>query len=193
MPRRQEAPDDAFVSEEMLNSWITGPHVLHARIIAVSHVWEAREHPDPWSFQLEKLREACTSNLQTTYWLFYDFMSLHQYKRKKKQQVRFQKAMEKMFLVYAHEHTSTWRLEQLTPDEWRQQREREAGVKLQIYYEPSSRVEARSLRDLSMNRTEYAHRGWCTAEKLWSNTREEQGALDFAELLRCLGSRPSGH
>ena len=77
----------------------------------VSHVWESREHADPHGYQLRKLAEVVDMNS----WYFYDYMSLYQYKRNMASQERsFRRAMANMHVLYAHEHTSTLRIETLT-------------------------------------------------------------------------------
>ena len=80
----------------------------------VSHVWESREHADPHGYQLRKLAEVVDMNS----WYFYDYMSLYQYKRNMASQERsFRRAMANMHVLYAHEHSSTLRIETLTPSE----------------------------------------------------------------------------
>ena len=99
-------------------------------------------------------------------------MSLYQYKRNMASQERsFRRAMGNMHVLYAHEHTSTLRIETLTPSE-----EMHMDATVLVYHAPSHEVKPVRVADLVANRTAYRDRGWCIAELCWSSTRS-MGAL----------------
>ena len=149
-----------FLSHQSISCWSTSAQV--------SHVWESREHADPHGYQLRKLAEAVDMNS----WYFYDYMSLYQYKRNMASQEKsFRRAMGNMHVLYAHEHTSTLRIETLTPSE-----EMHMDATVLVYHAPSHEVKPVRVADLVANRTAYRDRGWCIAELCWSSTRS-MGAL----------------
>ena len=139
--------------------------------MSVSHVWEAREHPDPYGFQLQKL--ATSGKLRGQDCLFVDYVSLFQFKRlDETQEESFRRAMKNMHVLYAHEHTHTLRIESLTPegrikDAWCH------GELVEVYDLRSGHVKPVLAADLIQNRTAYHQRGWCVAELQWSSTRSE--------------------
>ncbi|CAE7633447.1 unnamed protein product [Symbiodinium sp. CCMP2592] len=85
-----------------------------ARIYAVSHCWEAQQHPDPFGFQSRRLLDWFFLPSQTgiesvagkfspdSAWLFIDYICLPQYKRSGDEQVSFSRAMKAMHVLYAH-------------------------------------------------------------------------------------------
>ncbi|CAK9050369.1 unnamed protein product [Durusdinium trenchii] len=190
-PRRQEAehipgalykpgPDDEF------------------SFIGISHCWEAREHPDPFGYQLKTIVGAWhywqevdpeVYRDDNTYF-FIDYMSLPQFKRSAEEHTCFQCAMRHMHLFYANSGAifckSVWRLEKLTPP----------GVKrlqilrgrtIPVYILAEGKVVEVSLkrlkrsiggkcssscddncRNLHANDIVYLGRGWCRAEYEWA-------------------------
>ena len=137
--------------------------VATADIVAVSHVWEAREHPDPHGYQLKKLAQKVDSGA----WFFLDYVSLFQFRRSTRDQDHsFRKAMQNMHVLYAHEHTSTLRIESLTPSD-----QVSLDAEVLVYHAPSGEVRPVAVRDLMLNGKAYAARGWCVAEHQWSATR----------------------
>lgn len=76
--------------------------------------------------------------------------------------------MKNMHLMFAHEHTSTLRIERLTPSE-------EMAVNMDalvaVYHEPSDEVIPVRMAELIWNPTAYRDRGWCVAEMVWSSNR----------------------
>ena len=151
--------------------WARGEKTEIGRIVSVSHVWEAREHPDPYGFQLQKL--ATSGKLRGQDCLFVDYVSLFQFKRlDETQEESFRRAMKNMHVLYAHEHTRTLRVESLTPegrikDAWCH------GELVEVYDLRSGHVKPVLAADLIQNRTAYHQRGWCVAELQWSSTRSE--------------------
>ncbi|CAE7208126.1 Nlrc5 [Symbiodinium natans] len=177
LPRRQEAEyayagsRTALVTHEEVLGWARGEQTEIGRIVSVSHVWEAREHPDPYGFQLQKL--ATSGKLRGQDCLFVDYVSLFQFKRlDETQEESFRRAMQNMHVLYAHEHTHTLRVESLTPegrikDAWCH------GELVEVYDLRSGHVKPVLAADLIQNRTAYHQRGWCVAELQWSSTRSE--------------------
>ncbi|CAE7669851.1 Nlrc3, partial [Symbiodinium pilosum] len=172
-PRRQEAEAayvgsrTALVTHEELRDWAEGRPTEIGRIVSLSHCWEAREHADPYGYQLEKLAGA----LEDGDCVFIDYISLYQFKRlRRSEESSFRKAMCNMHVLYSHEHTRTLRIERLTPED----RVKDAKLKsksIEIYHASSGFVRHVLLRDLVENRTPYCKRGWCYAEMQWSSTR----------------------
>ena len=187
LPRRQEADFmaagllSALVTHEEVKIWAEAEEIeentrplddwevterkaaRQAKIVSVSHVWESREHADPHGYQLRKLAEAVDADA----WYFYDYVSLYQFKRKvASHEKSFRRAMGNMHMLYAHEHSSTLRIESLTPaDEMRM------DATVLVYHAPSDEVKSVPVADLIANRTAYRDRGWCIAELCWSSTR----------------------
>lgn len=129
----------------------------------VSHVWEAREHPDPHGYQLGKLAKVVEEDT----WYFFDYVSLYQFKRNvESQEKSFRQAMNNMRILYSHEHTATLRIESLTPVE-----KMRLDASVLVYHAPSGEVKPVRVVDLMENRTAYRDRGWCIAEHQWSATR----------------------
>ena len=167
MIRRQELEAQhghaALVSQEELRDWSAGR--IKPQICSVSHCWESREHPDPFGYQLAIL----AAHIHAADWFFIDYMSLYQYGRRTDEQYRcFQLAMKHMHVLYAHEFTSTLRIEDLTPEDVQ---ERMASKMVTIYYEPTDSVQPVPITELKANATSYFDRGWCQAEVQWSLSR----------------------
>eukprot|EP00434_Breviolum_minutum_P043554 symbB.v1.2.038832.t1/scaffold6196.1/size20165/2 len=187
LPRRQEADSmtvgslSALVSHEEVAMWAEPKKIedetrdldvletaerkaaRQAKIVAVSHVWESREHADPHGYQLRKLAEVVDVNS----WYFYDYMSLYQFKRNlASQEKSFRRAMANMHVLYAHEHSSTARIETLAPLD-----EMHVDATVLVYHAPSDEVKPVPVADLIANRLAYRDRGWCIAELCWSSTR----------------------
>lgn len=167
MIRRQELETQhghaALVSQKELRDWSAGR--IKPQICSVSHCWESREHPDPFGYQLAILADY----IHVADWFFIDYMSLYQYGRRTDEQYRcFQLAMKHMHVLYAHEFTSTLRIEDLTPESFK---ERMASKMVTIYYEPTDSVQPVPITELKANATSYFDRGWCQAEVQWSLSR----------------------
>lgn len=122
------------------------------------------EHPDPYGHQLSILAsDICASD-----WYFIDYMSIYQYERNAKQEQCFQLAMKNMHVLYAHDFTATFRIEELTPPEIK---ERKRSRKVTIYHERTRLVEQVPVTELQACLVLYTQRGWCQAEVQWSLTR----------------------
>ncbi|CAE7939042.1 NLRC3, partial [Symbiodinium necroappetens] len=161
----------ALVPHEEVQEWAQGRQ--HALIVSISHAWETREHPDPCRFQLQQIWNAVGlyAAANRAVWVFYDYMSLFQFKRQTEaQNESFRRSMNAMHMLYAHDSTHTFRIESLTPqDVWNTMLDESVPV----YREETSAVEPRPLRCLTPNSNPYLQRGWCMAEIEWSSTRSD--------------------
>ena len=164
----------ALVRHEEVHEWAHGRK--DAMIFSVSHAWETREHPDPCRFQLQQIVN-CIGLYGAAYyaemWVFYDYMSLFQFKRQSAaQEDSFKRSMGDMHVLYAHEFTRTLRIQSLTPEDvWNRMLQSEDGVP--VFHEGSRDVKALPLKDLKENKTPYEERGWCMAEIEWSSARSD--------------------
>jgi len=107
-------------------------------------------------------------------WLFFDYVSLFQFKREKKtEEQSFRRSMQNMHAMYAHESTMTFRIESLTPEQrWR--KAIQDGLQVKIFHEKSGLIQSVPLEDsenLKRNQNLYLDRGWCCAETSWSSVR----------------------
>ena len=88
--------------------------------------------------------------------------------------------MQNMHLMFAHEHTSTLRIESLTPaEEWA--KHIDEAVMVMIYHTPSDQVKPVLVKDLVQNDIPYMHKGWCVAQKCWSSTRSVPSSKEIDE------------
>ena len=79
--------------------------------IAVSH------HLVLPRFQLDAIVEEFRPRLlDFVVWIFYDFVSLHQYIRNEDQERLFRRALRNMFVMYSHDAVEVHRTEMLTPE-----------------------------------------------------------------------------
>ena len=150
-----------------VQAWVTGKAPEGTQIVSLSHCWESREHCDPYGYQVAKLAKALTGKE----WLFIDYVSLYQFQRlSQKQNVSFARAMQHMHVLYCHEKSSTIRIESLTPKA--DIAEAEAKQEhVMMYHHSTGLVKPVPVTELFKNRTPYANRGWCAAEREWSSTR----------------------
>ncbi|CAE7293652.1 NLRC3, partial [Symbiodinium microadriaticum] len=173
LPRRQEAESayvdcrTALVTHEEVEDWADGKAPDGTQVVSLSHCWEAREHCDPYGYQVSKLAEALTGKE----WVFIDYVSLHQFQRLSQQQnLSFRRAMQHMHVLYCHDATSTLRVESLTPEAAIAEAERNQDS-VMMYHHPTGLVKPVPVTELVKNRTPYGERGWCAAEREWSSTR----------------------
>ncbi|CAJ1377613.1 unnamed protein product, partial [Effrenium voratum] len=181
MPRRQEAYvaydgiTPALVTPEELAEWAQKAEregIEEAgRIVSVSHAWESREHPDPYNYQLQLLAR----HLKDTDWVFYDFLSLYQYFRNEEdQEISFRRGMQNMHLLYAHESSTTARIQELTPEDEKSRKSDPDTIP--VFSARLGRVVAVPIGELTHNATPYHCRGWCVVEREWSATRSTSNA-----------------
>ena len=160
-----------FFFEELLDA---RPRSKEAIIASVSHAWEAREHPDPCGHQLEQVVSHAAlfvAAFAAEVWLFFDYVSLFQFKRQKEAEERsFRRSMGNMHAMYSHESTMTFRIEDLTP-EHRWQKAIQDSSTVTIYFDKCGLVEPVPLHHLTRNQNAYSERGWCRAEVSWSSGR----------------------
>ncbi|CAE7222954.1 NLRC3, partial [Symbiodinium sp. KB8] len=175
LPRRQEADPEEWglVTHAEVKAWAAGTR--DAMICSVSHAWESREHPDPCAHQLKCLVDV-VSLFDAAYfsdiWLFYDYVSLFQFKRESDaEEESFRRSMQAMHVLYAHECTRTFRIENLTPDDVWEEAKHNSEYRVRVYDARSGVVRDRPLKELVANRVLYGTRGWCKAEVEWSSAR----------------------
>ena len=92
---------------------------------AVSHVWEAMQHPDPWGFQLAQIRREVQGKRigNGLTWVFLDYVSLFQFRRTPEEDGWFYKALDGMHILYSHEAVEVTLLVDLTPEHLKSARE----------------------------------------------------------------------
>ncbi|CAK9004085.1 unnamed protein product [Durusdinium trenchii] len=143
--RRQEAQDmnmedgqTALVTREELESlWYdadkrrfyqTAEGTVEVHLFSVSHIWEAMEHPDAWRYQLQETVRGL-QHLDGLVWVFFDYTSLYQYPRATEHQRKsFQRALEHMHLLYAHDGINVLIIDQPTEQATKQMMEQEEGA-----------------------------------------------------------------
>ncbi|CAE7944523.1 NLRC3, partial [Symbiodinium sp. KB8] len=172
LPRRQEAESayvdgrTALVTHEEVQVWAHG---------------KAREHCDPYGYQVSKLAKALTGKE----WVFIDYVSLYQFQRLSQQQnLSFRRAMQHMHVLYCHDKTSTLRIESLTPEADIAKAERNQDSVILYDHPTGGRAGCEKLEQSSFDsvvsgwrhintntNTPYGERGWCAAEREWSSTR----------------------
>ena len=192
LPRRQEA-------EELSDALITHPEVLawahrmskekgsKQRILAISHSWESKQHPDPWNFQLEFMMEEIEKVSEHVFGVFFDYTSLYQYKRSPQEEKSYKKAMAEVYTLYAHEFTYTLCINKLTP---KQRRMDGMHGQVMAYYEDDngkSGVQLVEIKDLDrkVGNRKYLKRGWCISELQWSalrNIKEDKEVPEFGQM-----------
>ena len=133
---------------------------------AVSHVWEAMQHPDPWGFQLAQLAEKLGKRIGNgVTWVFLDYVSLFQFRRTPEEDHWFYKALDRMHVLYSHEAVEVTFLIDLTPEHCK------SASEVLAFCEADSLVVLMSIASLQLNFTPYHLRGWCQAEKQWALLR----------------------
>ena len=136
--------------------------------VSISHMWEAREHPDPWGHQLSLIVNRC-SNRKGITWLFIDYMSLYQFERKSSREEEcFRRALQDMHTLYSHEIVEVEILEDLTP---LHVQSKQVSRKIPIFSTSRDKVVLVCITELTLNPTPHRLRGWCQAEKQWSLLR----------------------
>ena len=162
-----------LVCHEEVRAWAAGTR--DAMICSVSHAWESREHPDPCGSQLKRLVDV-VSLFDAAYfsdiWLFYDYVSLFQFKREgQAEEESFRRSMQDMHVLYAHQCTRTFHIESLTPNDVWNAALANSEYRVKVYDAASASVRDRPLKELVANRELYRNRGWCKAEVEWSSAR----------------------
>ncbi|CAE7855912.1 NLRC3 [Symbiodinium necroappetens] len=209
-PRRQELEQEALAAGGSSTEFFIDGHTMSKMpvpsdwtkeggcpFVAISHCWEAREHPDPSRHQLRLIVQQILNlgsptlpkswlmrrNLPQDYYFFIDFMSLYQYERSTDEQNRsFQAAMRNMQVIYCHEWTQTWRIESLAPETEAEA----ASTRLEIWDDAKKKMRLSLMSRLTANRTPYRRRGWCAAELQWSKARsdsEKTQIIDNADVM----------
>lgn len=115
LPSRRHLPPQAFVTcAELLQSYERRNLLLDVfPLIAVSHCWRTKEHPDPegattlW-LQTELNRRELDRYDFEEVGLFIDWCSLWQWPRTPAQQASFDRALRNLNTWYAHQLTMVW-------------------------------------------------------------------------------------
>eukprot|EP00913_Durusdinium_trenchii_P005743 g5357.t1 len=86
------------------------------------------EHPDAWRYQLQETVRGL-QHLDGLVWVFFDYTSLYQYPRATEHQRKsFQRALEHMHLLYAHDGINVLIIDQPTEQATKQMMEQEEGA-----------------------------------------------------------------
>ncbi|CAE7803819.1 unnamed protein product [Symbiodinium sp. CCMP2592] len=193
LPRRQEAEQGrtslglpALVESSELKAIEIDPNTFHmsvmirhpeprrvkVHLVSISHMWESMEHPDPWRFQLDAIVEEFRPRLlDSVVWIFYDFVSLHQYSRSEDQERLFRRALRDIFVLYSHDAVDVHRIEMLTPEGVRERCVAAHGSKIFVYWKEDQKMMQVLISKLKWNETPYEQRGWCRSEREWSALR----------------------
>ncbi|CAE7235853.1 NLRC3 [Symbiodinium sp. CCMP2592] len=116
-PRRQEAAQvkDALIS-------------IPTKFVALSHMWEAREHPDPFGFQATLLVSAIKARPRAEWddvGFFIDYISFPQFRRSDHDEIHFRRGTQHMHLLFCNTSASfckgVWSIPCRTPF-WRLQK-----------------------------------------------------------------------
>eukprot|EP00435_Cladocopium_sp_Y103_P076078 s2_g75.t1 len=186
MPRRQEAETmhtksgaTALVTLEEYQRLLVNDTTGHISIRAdpdhqmvtvhfrsLSHMWESKQHPDPWGYQVGVVAELY-QNLKGKglVWVFVDLISLYQYRRNESQDRSFRKALDGMHTLYSHELVQVDILENLTPETMK------VDGTIFVYDPTDDCMKWVSISSLEYNTAPHALRGWCQAEKEWARLR----------------------
>ncbi|CAE7258883.1 unnamed protein product [Symbiodinium sp. CCMP2592] len=195
LPRRQEAENEktssgapALVESSELKEVRIDPNTAHmsvmlrhpvprrvqVHLVSISHMWESMQHPDPWRFQLDAIVEDFRPRLlDSVVWIFYDFVSLHQYTRNEEQEMLFRRALRDIFVMYSHDAMEVHRIQTLTPESVRERCVAAHGSKIFVYWKEEQKMMDVCISQLKLNGTPYEERGWCRSEKEWSALRED--------------------
>ena len=149
----RRGPKSAFAlcHPSEVQDWADGKAPDGTQLVSLSHCWEAREHCDPYGYQLSKLAKA----LKVEEWVFIDYVSLYQFQRLSQQQnLSFGRAMQHMHVLYCHDKTSTLRIESLTPEADIAEAERKQDSVI-LYHHPTGLVKPVPVSELVRNRTPY--------------------------------------
>jgi len=174
--RRQDLPEEAFVSVEALRRLPKGRGGC-LRMMGISHPWQQPDNPDPKGINLRLLARALRSFVEydggAPYAVFLDFTSLHQKgpngeERTAAEAELFKRALSDMMVWYAHPKLLTLKLTQLP-----------AGYPAGFTF-PA---------DATPNTAGYFGRGWCFCESSVSNMVKD---YDFVLDLGKLGPETKG-
>jgi len=172
LPRRQDLPEECFISLEKLKRLPKGGCLYDCslRIIAISHPWQQPDHPDPKGINLQILAGVLSSFLECrggTYAVFLDFLSVLQKgpnleDRTREEWKLFSLALTNMMDWYGHPKILTFKITKL-PDGY------PSGFDFPKGNPP--------------NTAGYFERGWCFCESSVSNlTKDSFKVLDLGAI-----------
>mmetsp|Transcript_137 Transcript_137/g.407 ORF Transcript_137/g.407 Transcript_137/m.407 type:complete len:632 (-) Transcript_137:125-2020(-) len=116
LPRCQDLPADAVWDTSTLLNRLSRKGSGSVRIVAISHCWRSREHPDPQGRHLRTLGKALQlwySHFDSYSWelaIFLDWCSIPQLPRSAEDETRYEAALEHIHLWYTHPMTDVWLL-----------------------------------------------------------------------------------
>ena len=174
LPRRQDLPESAFLSHDVLKQLPRGFGRSSLRIIVVSHAWLHPNHPDPRGESLRLLARVLTEYMKGwgqfkggTYGVFLDYCSLFQKgkigeERTATEAALFQAALGSMDGWYSHPRTTVLKITKLPPG-------------YPHGFDFPTGVEA--------NTASYDGRGWCYTESSVANlVKGTDLSLDLGQL-----------
>ena len=127
-------------------------------------------------YQLDAIVEEFRPRLlDSVVWIFYDFVSLHQYARNEEQERLFRRALCDIFVMYSHDAVEVHRIETLTPESERARCVAAHGSKIFVYWKEEQKMMDVQISQLKSNETPYKERGWCRSEKEWASLRIKDG------------------
>lgn len=174
LPRRQDLPESAFLSHDVLKQLPRGFGRSSLRIIVVSHAWLHPNHPDPRGESLRLLARVLTEYMKGwgqfkggTYGVFLDYCSLFQKgkvgeERTATEAALFKAALGSMDGWYSHPRTTVLKITKLPPG-------------YPHGFDFPTGVEA--------NTASYDGRGWCYTESSVANlVKGTDLSLDLGQL-----------
>lgn len=117
--------------------------------------------------------------------VFFDYTSLYQWERSPQEERSYRKAMDAVYIIYAHEASYTLCINELTPHVMRLDPKRCGDV---MAYDKEDGMPGKVKRvkiehlDMSKGETGYVNRGWCISELQWSGLRETNVVPEFEEM-----------
>ena len=146
--------------------------------VCVNSPWLQPDHPDPKGYCLDQVVRVLNVYTRSAIWgVFWDYMSLYQHPSPKHRRLRtdeqerlFNRAVEGMSLLYAHPHTTVFKLTKLP-----------AGYP-EGYHLPLLSEATGGEAEAEAKAAEYDQRGWTTTESNWAAlTKRADLTLDICE------------
>lgn len=116
LPRHQDLPQEAIWGARDLVHALGNQKKEAPRIVAISHSWLTREHPDPYGFHLNQFAPLlrsfarhCKVEIENVA-VFIDWCSLPQRPRYQEEERTYSRALSHMDLWFAHWLTEVWML-----------------------------------------------------------------------------------
>jgi len=173
LPRRQDLPEDAFITLSELKS--IGCPAAALPIIEISHAWLHPDHPDPKGEYLSLLGKALQAYTGgQRYGVFYDYLSLHQHpnvkegiKRTDAEDQLFKQGVLALSSLFAHRKTTMFRISKF-PKGYPEDYDLPKGANVAPYY----------------------NRAWCFAESCWASlTKDAEFCLEVSKFTESMLTR----